>query len=40
MMGRRLGDFDVVRELGRGDRGVGYEAVQRSLGRQITVLII
>jgi hypothetical protein len=40
MMGRRLGEFDAVRELGRGGTGVGYKAVQRSLGRLVTVLII
>jgi hypothetical protein len=28
MTGRRPGDFEVVRELGRGGTGVGYEAVQ------------
>ena len=39
MTGRRLGDFEVVRELGRGNTGVGYEAVRTSLGRVLTVLV-
>ena len=40
MTGRRPGDFEVVRELGRGGTGVRYEAVQTSLGRLVTVLVI
>jgi hypothetical protein len=40
MTSRRLGDFEVVRKLGRGGTGVGYEAVQTSLGRLVTVLVI
>ena len=38
-MGRRLGEFDVARELGRGGALVGYKAVRRSLGRLVTMLI-
>jgi hypothetical protein len=39
VMGRRLGEFDVLRERGRGGALVGYKAVRRSLGRLVTMLI-
>ena len=40
MTGRHLSEFEVVRELGWGGRGVGYEAVQTSLGRLVMVLVL
>ncbi len=36
----RIGEFRVVRELGRGGMGVVYEAVQESLGRHVAIKVI
>ncbi len=38
--GSRIGEFEIVREIGRGGMGIVYEAVQPTLNRRIAIKVL
>lgn len=40
LRGEELGDFLLLRQIGRGGMGIVYEAIQRSLGRRVALKVL
>ncbi len=37
---RQLGDYKIIREIGRGGMGIVFEAIHQSLGRQVAIKVL
>jgi serine/threonine protein kinase len=40
LIGKRLGEFEIIRQLGRGGMGIVFEAIQTSLNRRVALKVL